>query len=102
MPSPHTIPIGVSLPQAWCLPSSTSSGERQTSHHLVHPEQGREGRPRICTLSRLVNGVHGSTPPFQPRTNMPPLTQLSVQGSQTGEWNVIIETPKGSRNKFKY
>lgn len=33
---------------------------------------------------------------------MPPLTQLSVQDSQTGEWNVIIETPKGSRNKFKY
>ncbi|MDQ3688026.1 MAG: inorganic diphosphatase [Acidobacteriota bacterium] len=30
------------------------------------------------------------------------LTQLSAYDSESGELNTIIETPKGSRNKFKY
>jgi inorganic pyrophosphatase len=33
---------------------------------------------------------------------MAALTQLDSYDNETGDLNVIIETPKGSRNKFKY
>jgi len=31
-----------------------------------------------------------------------PVTRLSAYDKDEKQWNVIIETPKGSRNKFKY
>lgn len=31
-----------------------------------------------------------------------PLSQLPAQDSDSGLWNVVVDAPKGSRNKYKY
>jgi inorganic pyrophosphatase len=31
-----------------------------------------------------------------------PLARLDVRDFDSGDWNVVIDTPKGSRNKYKY
>ena len=31
-----------------------------------------------------------------------PLTRLPARDGKDGDWNVVVETPKGCRNKFKF
>src|SRR4051794_14166126 len=50
----------------------------------------------------LQPGSRASNTTTNPGTTMPPLTRLDVQDPKSGDLNVVIDTPKGSRNKFKY
>src|SRR3954451_22390792 len=54
--------------------------------------------------SAMLRGRHVTVPRREVSPRMPPnpFSRLPARDSESKDWNVVIETPKGCRNKYKF